>query len=301
MNRVLGAVSTLPILAACASFEIVPGDGGAPGGTGTGGGGGGSGTGGTMAASGGGGGLPDCCSDGTQNGEETDVDCGGPVCGPTCAVDWACSGGDDCASGRCGPTDTCTRWATSVGGTVDIDGLVAADFDADGNLYVAGRNVSDVSVGGLDDTGTSHTGLGGADVVVVKYAPDGKRLWSKLVGGPGEDAPTALDVAPNGDLVLCGYHEAGASFGGPVLGVGANGHDAFVVEIRERRRAPMVEELRLVQPGARDRGAIRCEWGRDRRGLLRVDVDHLDERTRLHGNQRCGRQRGHAGGEAVRW
>jgi hypothetical protein len=57
------------------------------------------------------------CSDGTRNGTETDVDCGGSTCG-ACSDGGLCSGDADCSSnrcvaGRCAPPDAnpvCSRW-----------------------------------------------------------------------------------------------------------------------------------------------------------------------------------------------
>src|SRR5690606_38023132 len=46
------------------------------------------------------------CEDGQQNGEETDVDCGGGECGP-CGEGAACSDDSDCASNSCDDTGHC--------------------------------------------------------------------------------------------------------------------------------------------------------------------------------------------------
>ncbi|MBI4699582.1 MAG: hypothetical protein HY744_00200, partial [Deltaproteobacteria bacterium] len=40
------------------------------------------------------------CLNGKRDGEESDIDCGGPSC-PKCAIAGACQTGDDCASGYC--------------------------------------------------------------------------------------------------------------------------------------------------------------------------------------------------------
>ena len=40
------------------------------------------------------------CSDGIQNGSETDIDCGGPSCG-RCRNGWHCASRNDCQSARC--------------------------------------------------------------------------------------------------------------------------------------------------------------------------------------------------------
>jgi hypothetical protein len=44
--------------------------------------------------------IPATCSDGITNGNETDVDCGGPDC-PRCADGKACLASTDCVSGSC--------------------------------------------------------------------------------------------------------------------------------------------------------------------------------------------------------
>lgn len=44
--------------------------------------------------------TPSSCTDGVRNGTESDVDCGGPSCGP-CALTKACLARTDCSSGVC--------------------------------------------------------------------------------------------------------------------------------------------------------------------------------------------------------
>jgi hypothetical protein len=46
------------------------------------------------------------CLDGTHNGTETDIDCGGS-CGANCKVGATCKTSGDCASGSCGSNNTC--------------------------------------------------------------------------------------------------------------------------------------------------------------------------------------------------
>lgn len=63
------------------------------------------GAGGTMGVGGGGtggagGGNVDACTDGIQNGDETDIDCGGS-CTTDCANGLNCAGNGDCTSGMC--------------------------------------------------------------------------------------------------------------------------------------------------------------------------------------------------------
>ncbi len=48
------------------------------------------------------------CNDGTMDGMETDVDCGGPNC-PGCEAGEQCLEGSDCLSGICDPTNICVE------------------------------------------------------------------------------------------------------------------------------------------------------------------------------------------------
>jgi hypothetical protein len=63
------------------------------------------------------------CSDAEQNGDETDVDCGGPVC-PACVEGSGCSVGSDCTSGVCSAgvcqAPACTD-AVQNGDETDVD------------------------------------------------------------------------------------------------------------------------------------------------------------------------------------
>ncbi len=59
--------------------------------------------------------APAECGDETQNGSETDVDCGGPVCGK-CSTGKGCGGGGDCQSGVCHPVDKVCVAATCSDG-----------------------------------------------------------------------------------------------------------------------------------------------------------------------------------------
>ncbi|WP_373045406.1 fibrinogen-like YCDxxxxGGGW domain-containing protein [Vulgatibacter sp.] len=102
MRRGLLVAASLVVLvgAGCGGGE---GSGGGAGGSGAAGGSGGTGgvggSGGTGGTGGTGGGTAPSCSDDEQNGDETDVDCGGS-CEP-CAVGGSCESDDDCQSAWC--------------------------------------------------------------------------------------------------------------------------------------------------------------------------------------------------------
>jgi len=80
-----------------------------------------------------------CCADGLQNLDESDVDCGGSCAG--CLYGDACGGDGDCQSGLCdGTSDTCV----DCYGTADCPGMddVCAPETCDGSNQCIGAPVS---------------------------------------------------------------------------------------------------------------------------------------------------------------
>jgi hypothetical protein len=74
------------------------------------------------------------CTDGTQDGSETDVDCGGPDCSP-CAVGKRCQVNSDCSSGDCiGSPLTCAQVPSCSDGLKDRD---EGDVDCGGTYCPA--------------------------------------------------------------------------------------------------------------------------------------------------------------------
>ena len=68
------------------------------------------------------------CQDGKQNGNETDIDCGGGKC-PRCAIGKACISRNDCSSARCTGSicQACVNNITDCG--LDTDGNQCACRD----------------------------------------------------------------------------------------------------------------------------------------------------------------------------
>ena len=90
--------------------------------------------------------LPSTCRDGTLDGNETDVDCGGSC--PRCAAGQHCVSASDCVSGNCSAdTNTCSAhnvvsFADAVSYPADFKPYVmlSADLDGDGNVDLAVAN-----------------------------------------------------------------------------------------------------------------------------------------------------------------
>ncbi len=97
-------------------------------------------------------------------------------------------------------------WSRMIGSNRQ-DLAYAAGIDSSGNIYITGR-----TNGALP----GHTTLGANDMFLVKYDPNGNRLWSRQVGTAGDDEAFAL-IIDNEDRVYIGGYTTG-SHGGPNTG-----------------------------------------------------------------------------------
>jgi DNA-binding SARP family transcriptional activator len=87
----------------------------------------------------------------------------------------------------------------------DMDRARSAVVDRLGNLYVTGE-----SDGGKGDGIGNHNGL---DIAILKFDPEGNRLWTRRWVGPGnnEDAPVKICLDGDGSVVVTGYSNYGAA------------------------------------------------------------------------------------------
>lgn len=114
-------------------------------------------------------------------------------------------------------------WARSVGGpNREIGTGVAAD--ASGNTLVAGHFQVGALMGGI-----RLTNIGNSDGVLLKYSPAGTVLWSRVLGGPGDDNATGVATDAAGNAYVCGFAQGSASFGGVTL-TNRGGVDVFLAK-----------------------------------------------------------------------
>ena len=102
------------------------------------------------------------------------------------------------------------RWAISFGGGVDAFGYGIAATPS-GDVVVTGQIAGRVNLGCgiMATTSSSH------DAFLARYTgASGACQWAKFAGGTAEDAGTGVAVAPNGDIVMAGYFQNTANFGG---------------------------------------------------------------------------------------
>ena len=81
---------------------------------------------------------------------------------------------------------------------------------ANNRTVVIDRNGYIYMSGGTSQTdwpttfGAAHAGAGESDVTIAKFAPGGKLIWSRLLGGPSEDYAYVSAVGPQGEVYVSG-------------------------------------------------------------------------------------------------
>jgi hypothetical protein len=101
-------------------------------------------------------------------------------------------------------------WSQNFGSTTAESGADIA-LDASGNIFFTGYFGDTVDFGG-----GNLTGLGGADIFLVKCDDSGSYIWSVAHGG--NDTDIGWNLACSGsDVVLAGYFKGTANFGGSDL------------------------------------------------------------------------------------
>ena len=158
--------------------------------------------------------IPSTCSDKTQDGDETGVDCGGS-CVP-------CLGGSVLEA---------TYGGSGSGAKNDV--VLGVAYDASGNLYVAGRTSSQT----INFGSGALTLNGGSDVFLAKFDPTGVNLWSQLIGGAANDGDSGVGVTTDssGNVILVGDMYETVDFGGAcgtltIPGGGTTEADVFVAK-----------------------------------------------------------------------
>jgi len=140
------------------------------------------------------------CSDGKQNGSETDVDCGGS-CAEGCAKDQLCGGDADCQTGWCSAGKVCVRGCPDAADPNDCDGdgLANKDEDADNDGQVGDGETdpfeADSDQDGIDDGAEKAAGTN-------PVAADLKLLGGGCGSGPQNTGHLPLVLLVLGAMAL---------------------------------------------------------------------------------------------------
>jgi hypothetical protein len=108
-------------------------------------------------------------------------------------------------------------WARRIGGTSN-DFSRSVTVDSSGNVIVTGfYSSSPLNVFAADGTTvfSTLTNSGGTDTFLVKYDSSGTPIWSKRIGGTGNDASRSVSVDSSGNIIVAGeYSSTSLSFYG---------------------------------------------------------------------------------------
>jgi hypothetical protein len=103
-------------------------------------------------------------------------------------------------------------WASRVGSLNDGEKLWRMAVDESGNVFVTG------SIRGTFTSGSvSVTSVGGSDIVLLKYSPEGELLWGRAAGGPFNDNAFGVDTDKDGNVYITGAYSGLAVFGDTVV------------------------------------------------------------------------------------
>ena len=87
-------------------------------------------------------------------------------------------------------------WSIQVG-TEQADTSYGVSAAPNGDVVLAA-----ITEGGLDGQNQGHR-----DVYLARYSPDGQLRWSRQTGGPKNDSPLGVSVAPDGTIYVGGFTE----------------------------------------------------------------------------------------------
>ncbi len=127
--------------------------------------------------------------------------------------------------------DGILQWATYIGGP-DDEFANALAADALGNVYIAGWTGSATGIATPGAHQQVFAGL--ADAFVVRYAPDGARVWGTYYGDVEFDFGLQLALSSTGQVLLSGWTSSAANIATPgayQTTYAGGAADAFMVQL----------------------------------------------------------------------
>jgi len=116
-------------------------------------------------------------------------------------------------------------WAVSLGSR-DDDAAHGLATDGDGNALLIGSFYGEMTVGE-----TTLISLGGRDIFVAAYAPDGTPISAQSGGGPGDDNGFGIAAASGGEAYITGSMSANTVFGEWAL-LNTGSDDLYIAKLR---------------------------------------------------------------------
>lgn len=122
------------------------------------------------------------------------------------------------------------QFAHVIGGASE-DQISKIETDLDGNIYVTGNYKSSSLDLNPGTPNTNHTNNGSSDIFIAKYTPEGKFVWSRAIGGVGNEVVYSISVSPSSDIYFCGSFNGTVDFdaSSSVSNITSNGQeDGFI-------------------------------------------------------------------------
>jgi hypothetical protein len=95
-------------------------------------------------------------------------------------------------------------WCTYFGNGND-EHFRAVVTDKAGNIYAAGFGGTNITTTGMASPGAYQTSTnGGSESMIVKFTPNGARVWSTYYGGNGDDAIRCITIDKNAFVYVAG-------------------------------------------------------------------------------------------------
>jgi hypothetical protein len=150
----------------------------------------------------------------------------GVTSGPTTGATGSSTGSGMMMNCDPAPTTGPHTWSKNYGDAAGQYGLAIA-HDVAGNVFVAGSFSGSLVFGG--DTLTS---VGGADVFIAKFGPDGAPAWGKSFDSGNNASARGVATDAQGNVVVVGQFTGKLNFGGADLSsVGPNFDETFIVKL----------------------------------------------------------------------
>jgi hypothetical protein len=124
------------------------------------------------------------------------------------------------------------EWVKRIGNSLDHQAFIVKT-DAANNVYISGY--FEFGFYFVPETSSNFAqAFGSDDIFIAKYSSNGTLIWGKTIGGSGQDRPSGMDVAPDGEISLTGYFNGTVDFnpGSGVNNLTSNGNrDIFVLKL----------------------------------------------------------------------
>ncbi len=100
---------------------------------------------------------------------------------------------------------------------IDADGQPVWSRAFGGGFYDYANAMHPARDGGILVCGTTKSSDGNNDVSISKLSRDGRLLWTRTVGGPGNDWASGVSETPAGDILVVGHTTSAGAGGSDIL------------------------------------------------------------------------------------